>query len=757
MRYNPRIMPPLRPYQQTLLRQVQDTLAATPQTRAMLQLPTGGGKTIIAGALLAQWLDGGRRKAAWLTHRRELAEQTRQMLTNAGISAITNVNWTPGADAPAMAGGAVILMAQTVGRRNRNRKTWGRYDAGDLLIIDEAHHAAADGWARAMRQWPGPVLGMTATPWRLSEKEGFDHLFDELICGPQSAELQTQGYLCPAQVLLPPPDQRIAGGAIDHTGDYSESGIEQANRDRPEVMTARALDFWRRHSGGRPTIAYAVSVDHAHNLASVCNDAGIPAAVLLGDTPRAERDAAIAGFRDGGIKMLVNVQVATEGFDLPDASCIIIARPTMSLALYLQMVGRGLRPKDTGGDCIILDLAGNSVTHGLPEDWREWSLKPRGKSGAGVGPTVRCEKCDAVSPASSHNCRQCGAPFGKDCDRCGKWRGSDRWIHENHCGDAHQLVCDLCHIDAHIRAHLPVMPPLDDLVGIYEPGGDEMTTTGDFEVGDDLANRLLGLFGKLLAAERQIIAGADDARRDELRQLIEQHDADLRDDPTMNARYNQLVAAMPEAEHPRGPAQVARVFTDLEESIKSDLAGWRNELSDLESRPIDHAAIFNSARNKALYLLGRAAQADDALLSNLPNDGDTARNSGTIHLTQNGSDWHQLADLDNSVAITHKRPTAVRLPDGAEKAVTNWREFYAAIAEWLIDAGLLSQDNIPGQIQNLFANESSQYDSGTSKTRELKNGMFLSVNQNARSIVGNCRRLLATFGQDSAQFAVRLS
>ena len=617
-------MPKLRPYQRTLLRQAQTTLDSDSKARSIMQLPTGGGKTVIAGALLSDWLAGGQRKAAWLTHRRELAEQTQQMLTDAGVSAITNVNWTPGEDAPYRAGGVVILMAQTVGRRNMHHQVWGRYGAGDLLIIDEAHHAAAAGWARAMRQWPGPVLGMTATPWRLSEQEGFDHLFGELICGPQVAELQAPGYLCPAQVLMPPLEQRISGGVVDQTGDFTESGIEQANRDRPDIMTAGALEFWRQYAGGRPTIAYAVSVDHAHNLASVCNDAGVTAAVLVGDTPRAERDAAIAGFRDGSIKMLVNVLVATEGFDLPDASCIIIARPTMSLALYLQMAGRGLRPKPDGGDCIILDLAGNSVTHGLPEDYREWSLEPRGKATAGEAPVAWCERCFAASPAASHNCRQCGAPFGKDCDRCGKWRAWRRWEYEQHCGDAHQLVCDLCHIDAHIQAHLPVAPPLDGLIDSYVPE-DEMTMPGnDFEIDGDLAVRLSALLGELLEAERRAIAGADDARRGELRGLIEQYNAVLPDDAKLDALFGEHIAAMAASERPQGRVQESRAFADWESGIKSELAGWRNELRELESRPVDKAAIFGSARNKAVYLLRRAAQAAD-----LSSDEDSGTNTGT--------------------------------------------------------------------------------------------------------------------------------
>ena len=605
----------LRPYQESLLRQVQHRLAAEPRARLMLQLPTGGGKTVIAGALLADWLQDGR-KAVWLTHRKELAEQTRGMLTDAGVSAITNVNWTPGEDAPAMAGGAVILMAQTVGRRNARREVWNRYDASDLLVIDEAHHAAAAGWERAMQQWPGPIVGMTATPWRLSEKEGFDHLFDGLLCGPQTADLQAleKPALCPAQVFIPTPEQRIAGGAVDRTGDYTEAGIEQANRDRPDILTAGALAFWRKHAAEppnnqRPTIAYAVSVDHAHNLAAVFNEAGVPAAVILGDTRRADRDKVVEGFRDGSIKVLVNVAVATEGFDLPDASCIIIARPTMSLALYLQMVGRGLRPKPDGGDCIILDLAANAVTHGLPEDYRAWSLEPRGsQKDGGEAPVVVCPECGAVSPASSHYCRGCGYSFGKVCDRCGRWRSyRRRWRYEKHCDDAHQLVCDLCHIDAHIQAHLPVTPPLDALVELYDPE-DDMTFPSDVEIDDDLANRLSALFRELLEAERQSIAGANGVRRNELRLFIEMREEELEDDDELYTLFGKHIAGLPETERPDSRAQESRMFGEWEDNLRSELTNWQSELAELEDRAVDKQAVFNSVRTKVAYLLRRVAE-----------------------------------------------------------------------------------------------------------------------------------------------------
>ena len=604
----------LRPYQQALLKQTQDALAAEPRARLMLQLPTGGGKTVIAGALLTNWLRGGR-KAVWLTHRKELAEQTRGMLTDADVSAITNVNWTPGEDAPYMAGGAVILMAQTVGRRTARREVWNRYNANDLLVIDEAHHAAAPGWERAMQQWPGPIVGMTATPWRLSEKEGFDHLFDGLLCGPQTADLQNLGSLCEAQVFIPPPEERIAGGIVGSIGDYTETGIKRANRDRPDIMTAGALAFWQKHADNRQTIAYAVSVDHAHNLAAVFNEDGIPSAVILGDTNPEERDRAIAGFRDGSIRVLVNVIVATEGFDLPDASCVKIARPTLSLALYLQMVGRGLRPKPDGGDCIILDLAANSVTHGLPEDYREWSLKARGaQKGGSAAPVIQCptEGCDVASPASSHHCSGCGYAFGKVCERCGRWCSHRRWQYETHCGDAHQMVCDLCHIDAHIQAHLPVASSLDQLVELYDPE-DEMTFQSAVEIDDELAAGLLALFKELSEQERQSFAGADDSRREELRRMIEDHEAVLNDNGRQFELFNEHIASLPESERPADPIQQGLKIAEFVSGLQSELAVWKGDLAALENRPIDKQAIFDSARNKAMSLFHRAAAHTDLL------------------------------------------------------------------------------------------------------------------------------------------------
>ena len=444
----------LRDYQQDLLGQVQGALAGKAKARVMMQLPTGGGKTRIAAALLNGWL-GNDRKAVWLTHRTELSDQTCGVLNQSGVRAVNNLPWDSDTPAPHRSGGVVVLMVQTVSRRNRFDGVWHQYNPQDLLVIDEAHHTPASGWTRAIKQWPGPVVGLTATPWRLSKDKGFTHLFDNLILGPQIKDLQAQGHLANAKVLMPERENLIAGGEVPNTGDYSDAGIERANEGR-EVWTAGALRFWQEYAQDRQTIVYAVSKNHAENLAAIFRDANIPAAVLLDYTLPAERARCIKRFSAGALKVLVNVAVATEGFDLPDAACVVLTRPTMSLALYLQMVGRGLRPKSDGGDCRILDLAGNVERHGFPEDDREWSLEARGRQdGLGRQPVVRCPECAAVSPAASHCCQECRYPFGKDCGRCGKWRAWQTWSAETDCGDTHELVCNRCHLDAHELSDLP--------------------------------------------------------------------------------------------------------------------------------------------------------------------------------------------------------------------------------------------------------------------------------------------------------------
>ena len=599
----------LRDYQQDLLAGVQVALASE-QARVMMQLPTGGGKTIVAGALLNGWLKGGR-KAVWLTHRKELAAQTRDLLASANVSARVDAGWRSGDDAPARKNGVAILMAQTVSRRTaRKTSVWRNYGRDDLMIVDEAHHAAAAGWTRAMRQWPGRILGMTATPWRLSQKEGFDHLFSALLCGPPVVDLQSGEHLCGAQVRMPSPQWIIRGGAVDMTGDYTEAGIEEANLNRRDVMTAGALKFWQEQAQDRQTIVYAVSVNHAHNLVAVFRNAGVPCAVMLGDTKDKERASIIAAFKRGILKVLVNVAVATEGFDLPDASCVVITRPTKSLTLYLQMVGRGLRPKEDSGNCLILDLAANSEIHGLPADDREWSLVPREvQEGEGEAVTIWCDRCKTVSPAASHNCQNCGAPFGKDCNRCGRWRAWIRWRLEKQCGDAHDLVCDLCHRDAHIEAHLPIDEQLEAALADMEDEEPEMPLPDPVELDAGLNSQLFALLKELLEEERLKATGADEERQHELRKAIEDREAQLADESTLDVLFEDYIVSLPTNQLPQSNPQKYRMFTDWEGGLRRELDDWRKELARLEDQPIDKRLVFDGTQDRVTGLLRLAAQA----------------------------------------------------------------------------------------------------------------------------------------------------
>lgn len=665
-------MTELRAYQRELLGRVKTALAPD-RVRVMMQLPTGGGKTIIAAYLLSDWLRDGR-KAVWLTHRKELAEQTRAMLADAHISAMTDIRWNPGTDAPAMSHGVVILMAQTVSRRTARRSVWDGYTGDDLLVIDEAHHATADGWARAMQQWPGRIIGMTATPWRLSKKEGFDHLFSELVCGPQTSELQAERWLCEAQVRIPPPDGRILGGEIDRTGEYTESGIERANQNRRDVMTAQALLFWQKHAQRRQTIIYAVSVDHANNLAAVFNDAGIPAGVMLGDTPAIERDKLIADFKDGKPKILVNVAVATEGFDLPDAGCVVLARPTKSLALYLQMAGRGLRPKNDDSNCTLLDLAGNSLGLGLPEDNRAWSLAPRSEPSDGDAPVMWCPHCGAVSAAASHTCAACGAEFGKDCSRCDKWRAWERWSLETHCGGMHDLVCDFCHRDAHIQAHLPVPEHIQvsSRENVMEPDTSSINHSELDDEQDKLDLELAFVLKKILEDERRRITGDAEDRRQALHLLIITREAQLDDIEEMDKLFAEYLDTLPDDQRHRSGLERSYRQVEWHTNLKKELADLKEKVSDLKPPPVDKQLIFANAEERLLNLLRSEAEAV-GLFPDDPDDS-TFPDAGTSEKQRRRVDWKKLyEDLPIRFSATMLVERSGKPIEQVRNAVSRWK------------------------------------------------------------------------------------
>ena len=700
--------PKLRDYQQKLLKEAESGLQS-PKARLMLQLPTGGGKTVIAGELLDRRLKANPKSAAvWFTHRHELADQTCKMLLEAGVKAESHPQFESRySDAPRIDNGVAILMDKTVSQR---KPTWSKYDENDLLVVDEAHHAAARSWKEAIPKWPGPVLGMTATPWRLSKDERFDSLFrGGLLLGPQVHKLQSEGHLCYARVFAPGPEDTFHGGPLVRHGDYTESGITKANEDRL-VWTLGVLLFWKKYAANRQTIIYAVSIDHADNLAEVFVEAGISAKAIHAETAKGERAETVKAFKERTLQALINVAIATEGFDLPDASCVVIARPTMSLSLYLQMVGRGLRPKPEDNeyrDCLILDMAGNAERHGLPEDKRKWSLKARGDAGTGNAPVIRCENCEGISSAARRSCVHCGEPFGKDCQRCGKWRAWKWWEYEAHCGKLHDLVCDLCHYDVHLEPvqTVPGQPPV------------------------------LGEMHQLL--ETQI---------NELKERIEELDRLLKDGEARDREFDAHVATLPKKEQPRGIGAISRMFLAWEDQLEIDRNNWQARLNKIESANLDDLEICERIHQDLKKLLGPDPDIPE------PDQPDSG-----LSLTT----WVNASD---SLRVESLQP-----PTGLAIPVEQSGSLLIAVAEWLIGQKRISRKNCPimqgfsAKVRCLINTEpyhlkgAKKSPAGFTSPVRLSNGLYL---ENAFDDMAVwCEYLLERFGFSFAlsQFRVHLA
>lgn len=261
----------------------------------------------------------------------------------------------------------------------------------NLVIIDEAHHAVASQYRAITDQLPhARVIGFTATPQRLDGK-GLADSFDDLVCGPSVAELMADGWLSPYTVYSTPLD------GLDEVkvtaGDYNKK--QAATLMERSVIRGDITRHYHALAEGRQGIVFASSVALSEKYAAEYTEAGIPAAHLDGMTDRRTRERTIAAFRAGDIRILTNCSLITEGFDVPACDMVQLVRPTRSLAMYLQMVGRALRPSDR--PAVILDHAECVLRNGFPDDDREWALKPTRKR---KPRTVEIESVDIGLPGT---------------------------------------------------------------------------------------------------------------------------------------------------------------------------------------------------------------------------------------------------------------------------------------------------------------------------------------------------------------------
>ena len=302
-------------------------------------------------------------------------------------------------------------MVQTLTRRIDKLPT------PDVILVDEAHHALAKSYQNILNKFPKAiVLLFTATPHRTGRVQ-LDQIADDIIVGQSIHELTEKGFLAPFRYFQPPGDFDSKLLKRGSTGDFTNDSMQQAMNTK---IFGHIVKQYKRIAPGMQAVVYTYSIDSAIKIAAEFNSEGISAVEVDGTTSKEKRAVAVRKFREQKIKILVNVNLFTEGVDLPDVDCVIMARPTASLALYLQFSMRCLNPRP-GKTAIIIDHANNFKSFGYPDDDRDWkkaiiSGKQKSKTllkdpGMSI---VTCDYCFAVvktSEVKDGKCPICGKPI----------------------------------------------------------------------------------------------------------------------------------------------------------------------------------------------------------------------------------------------------------------------------------------------------------------------------------------------------------
>lgn len=393
----------LRPYQQQGVHEIRGAYQSG-HTRVLYVLPTGGGKTVIFTHIAEQAAIKGNR-ICMLVHRQELVDQSSRSLHAIGC----NHGIIAAGYRQDLSHTVQLASVQTLSRRLHTIPR----DFFSLLIIDEAHHAVAGTWDKIIQHCSSAfLLGVTATPERLDGR-GLRSHFDVLLQGPDAAWLTDQSFLVPAHIFAPP--------GIDLSG-IKRFDTKQGRSTADDILRrgqamGDAVSHYRRtieaeHNG--TAIAFCTSVAHADAVAEAFRAQGIPAAMLDGTMDRGDRRRLINDLGAGVVKVLTSCDLISEGTDIPSVTGAILLRPTDSLGLYLQQVGRVLRPAPGKHVAVINDHVGNTLRHGLPTDPRDWSLAGRAKrkrAASDALPYKTCDRCFATLPSTAHVCPHCGFQF----------------------------------------------------------------------------------------------------------------------------------------------------------------------------------------------------------------------------------------------------------------------------------------------------------------------------------------------------------
>ncbi len=390
----------LRPYQENTVNAVAQKLAQGVR-KCIVQLATGGGKTIMFSAISHRYTSKSNQSVLILVDRIELLQQTRRTLFNAfGISAqviIAGMKYIPPAKV------YIGMIESTMRRLPRNV---------GLVIIDEAHtHTFNKIHTHLPDQF---ILGFTATPLSANKKQPLNKYYEDIVCGVDIPELINGGHLC-QNITFAPRDTVDRSMLTVKNGEF-DSGFMAAQFSKPRYV-ANTVNAYQKWANGTKAVIFNVSIEHSIQVNNAFVIAGYESKHLDSTMLSTERKNILQWFANTQGAILNNVGITTKGFDEPTIETVIFNKATLSMPLWLQCTGRGSRPTPTKSAFTIIDMGGNALTHGDWCDTRDWNdifhNPKKAKNKEGVAPVKYCPQCDAIIAATVRTCSHCGHLFPK--------------------------------------------------------------------------------------------------------------------------------------------------------------------------------------------------------------------------------------------------------------------------------------------------------------------------------------------------------
>ena len=355
-------------YQEDMKERIEKALRL--HRSVMAQMPTGTGKTYLLTAVIDSFVSNNPMEKVWIVaHRRELVSQIDETVRKFHSYSASNTS-------------SLLSSVKAVSIQWLSKHYDEIEEEPGMIVIDEAHHALAKTYKEMWERFPkAKFLGLTATPCRLNGK-GFTDLFDVLVQSWDVPEFISKGRLATYDFVSIKSDgvtQRLIDSLQKRgaDGDYQNKEMDMLLNKKPSIE--RLYQSLEEFGKDRKGIVYAINISHAQKITKLYQEHGVKAIAIDSKTPAAERQQDIEAFKKGDIQVLVNVDIFSEGFDCPDVEFVQLARPTLSLAKYLQMVGRGLRVAKGKKNCVIIDNVGLYRVFGLPSQVWNWNAMFEGK------------------------------------------------------------------------------------------------------------------------------------------------------------------------------------------------------------------------------------------------------------------------------------------------------------------------------------------------------------------------------------------